>query len=200
MNGVIMGVKGFLSFLSAPLIGALSDVWGRKIFLFITAFFTCLPIPFLLVSIIIHFIALSVIPCLMYSFQLDSTVYFVTLTISGIFSIIFSVAFAYVSDVTEESGEATNCKPRQTFQPAVSERSLGYGLVTAGFAASLILSPALGAGIELATGSETLVILTASLVAVADVAFILLLLPESLNTSSKLKLQSLTFKQVETRI
>ena len=50
MNGVIMGVKGILSFLSAPLIGALSDVWGRKIFLFITAFFTCLPIPFLLVS------------------------------------------------------------------------------------------------------------------------------------------------------
>ena len=63
MNGVIMGVKGFLSFLSAPLIGALSDVWGRKIFLFITAFFTCLPIPFLLVSIIHHCIALSVIPC-----------------------------------------------------------------------------------------------------------------------------------------
>ena len=41
-------------------------------------------------------------------FQLDSTVYFVTLTISGIFSIIFSVAFAYVSDVTEESGEGRN--------------------------------------------------------------------------------------------
>ena len=116
MNGVIMGVKGFLSFLSAPLIGALSDVWGRKIFLFITAFFTCLPIPFLLVSIIHHCIALSVIPCLMYSFQLDSTVYFVTLTISGIFSIIFSVAFAYVSDVTEESGEATNCVLDQTLQ------------------------------------------------------------------------------------
>ena len=32
--------------------------------------------------------------------------------------------------------------------------------MTAGFAASLILSPALGAGIELATGSETIVILT----------------------------------------
>ena len=108
MNGVIMGVKGFLSFLSAPLIGALSDVWGRKIFLFITAFFTCLPIPFLLVSII-HCISMSVIVrCLIWDmFQLDSTVYFVTLTISGIFSIIFSVAFAYVSDVTEESGEGT---------------------------------------------------------------------------------------------
>ena len=46
-----------------------------------------------------------------------------------------SVAFAYVADVTDESS-----------------RSLGYGLVTAGFAASLIISPALGAGIELLTG------------------------------------------------
>merc|ERR1719412_1586232 len=57
---MVMAVKGILSFLSAPLIGALSDVWGRKVFLLVTAFFTCLPIPFLL---------------------LDSTVYFVTLTI-----------------------------------------------------------------------------------------------------------------------
>ncbi|OTF74373.1 hippocampus abundant transcript 1 protein-like protein [Euroglyphus maynei] len=47
MNGLIMGVKGFLSFLSAPLIGALSDIWGRKFFLLITVFFTCLPIPFM---------------------------------------------------------------------------------------------------------------------------------------------------------
>merc|ERR1719331_3668393 len=44
LNGIIMGVKGFLSFLSAPLIGALSDVYGRKLFLLITAFFTCVPI------------------------------------------------------------------------------------------------------------------------------------------------------------
>lgn len=159
LNGVIMGVKGLLSFLSAPLIGSLSDVWGRKMFLFITAFFTCIPIPFLLV---------------------DATVYFVALSLSGMFSIIFSVAFAYVSDVTDESG-----------------RSLGYGLVTAGFAASLIISPALGAGIELLTGSETWVIITASLVALADVVFIIFFVPESLNTSSKLKLKSLTLKQVD---
>ena len=50
MNGVVMGVKGFLSFLSAPLIGALSDVFGRKMFLLITALFTCLPVPFLKVT------------------------------------------------------------------------------------------------------------------------------------------------------
>ncbi|KAB0399692.1 hypothetical protein E2I00_019885, partial [Balaenoptera physalus] len=40
MNGLIQGVKGLLSFLSAPLIGALSDVWGRKSFLLLTVFFT----------------------------------------------------------------------------------------------------------------------------------------------------------------
>jgi len=115
LNGIIMGIKGFLSFLSAPLIGALSDIYGRKLFLLITAFFTCVPIPF----IKIHAIA-----------------YFVLMAVSGIFCIIFSVAFAYVADVTDESS-----------------RSLGYGMVTAGFAASLIMSPALGAGLEMATGN-----------------------------------------------
>ena len=61
MNGVIMAVKGFLSFLSAPLIGSLSDVWGRKLFLLITALFTCLPIPFLLVRRPIELSLLSMI-------------------------------------------------------------------------------------------------------------------------------------------
>ena len=37
--------QGLLSFLSAPLIGALSDVWGRRPFLFLTVTFTCAPIP-----------------------------------------------------------------------------------------------------------------------------------------------------------
>ncbi|NXS43300.1 MF14C protein, partial [Balaeniceps rex] len=50
MNGLIQGVKGFLSFLSAPLIGALSDAWGRKYFLLLTVFFTCVPIPFMRIS------------------------------------------------------------------------------------------------------------------------------------------------------
>ena len=111
------------------------------------------------------------------SFQWDSTVYFVALTLSGIFSIIFSVAFAYVSDVTDEAS-----------------RSLGYGMVTAGFAASLIVSPALGAGVEMVTGREDLVIILASITALLDVAFILLLVPESLDT--KVNFKSLTFKQV----
>ena len=42
--------QGILSFLSAPMIGALSDVWGRKPFLFLTVTFTCAPIPLLAIS------------------------------------------------------------------------------------------------------------------------------------------------------
>ena len=93
----------------------------------------------------------------------------------------FSVAFAYISDVTDESS-----------------RSLGYGAVTAGFAASLIISPALGAGIEMLTGSDTIVVIVATLIAVADVVFILFFVPESLTNNCKLKFKTLTFKQVHT--
>jgi len=159
MNGIIMGVKGFLSFLSAPLIGALSDIWGRKLFLLVTAFFTCVPIPFI---------------------KVDPTLYFVLMAISGIFCVIFSVAFAYVADVTDDKG-----------------RSLGYGLVTAGFAASLIISPALGAGLELYFESENIVVILATVVALLDVVFIILMVPESLPNSQKLGIKTLTFKKVD---
>lgn len=81
MNGIIMGIKGFLSFLSAPLIGALSDVWGRKFFLLITVFFTCAPIPLM---------------------TINTWWFFAMISISGIFAVTFSVVFAYVADVTEE--------------------------------------------------------------------------------------------------
>ena len=82
MNGIIVGIKGFLSFLSAPLVGALSDIWGRKPFLLITVFFTCAPIPLM---------------------KLNSWWYFATISISGVFAVTFSVVFAYVADVTEEA-------------------------------------------------------------------------------------------------
>lgn len=81
MNGLIMGIKGILSFLSAPLIGALSDVWGRKFFLFITVAFTCAPIPLM---------------------SFNTWWFFAMISISGVFACTFSVVFAYVADVTEE--------------------------------------------------------------------------------------------------
>ncbi|KAM6033610.1 hippocampus abundant transcript-like protein 1 isoform 5-T5 [Chlamydotis macqueenii] len=132
---------GFLSFLSAPLIGALSDACGRKSFLLLTVFFTCAPIPLMRIS---------------------PWWYFAMISVSGIFSVTFSVIFAYVADVTQEH-----------------ERITAYGLVSATFAASLVTSPAIGAYLSASYG-DNLVVLVATLVAAVDICFILLAVPESL--------------------
>uniref|UniRef100_A0A8C8CY45 Major facilitator superfamily (MFS) profile domain-containing protein n=1 Tax=Oncorhynchus tshawytscha TaxID=74940 RepID=A0A8C8CY45_ONCTS len=147
MNGLIQGVKGLLSFLSAPLIGALSDVWGRKSFLLVTVFFTCAPIPLMRISPWWHFAMISV---------------------SGVFAVTFSVIFAYVADITEEH-----------------ERSTAYGLVSATFAASLVTSPAIGAYLS-ANYGDSLVVLVATIIAVVDIAFVLLVVPESLPDKMRL--------------
>ncbi|KAJ8287022.1 hypothetical protein GJAV_G00046100 [Gymnothorax javanicus] len=147
MNGLIQGVKGLLSFMSAPLIGALSDVWGRKSFLLVTVFFTCAPIPLMRIS---------------------PWWYFAMISVSGIFSVTFSVIFAYVADVTEEH-----------------ERSTAYGLVSATFAASLVTSPAIGAYLSINYG-DSMVILVATIIAVLDICFILLAVPESLPEKMRL--------------
>lgn len=143
MNGLVLGVKGILSFLSAPLVGALSDVWGRKIFLMVTVICTCMPIP-----------------CL----KISPWWYFALFSISGLFSVTFSVILAYVADITEKN-----------------ERSSAYGLVSATFAASLVTSPALGAYISEAYGDNAVVLL-ATVVSVVDVLFIFFFVPESLPT------------------
>ncbi|BFZ16310.1 hypothetical protein BsWGS_19349 [Bradybaena similaris] len=140
-NGLIQGVKGLLSFLSAPLIGALSDVWGRKPFLLLTVGFTCAPIPLM---------------------RLSPWWYFALLSISGVFSVTFSVVFAYVADVTCEE-----------------ERSSAYGLVSATFAASLVTSPAIGAFLQ-DMYSENVVIWLAASIAILDILFIMVAVPESL--------------------
>lgn len=140
MNGLIQGVKGLLSFLSAPLIGALSDVWGRKPFLLGTVFFTCFPIPLM---------------------RINPWWYFAMISVSGVFSVTFSVIFAYVADVTQEH-----------------ERSTAYGWVSATFAASLVSSPAIGAYLSDSYG-DSLVVLVATVVALLDICFILLAVPES---------------------
>ncbi|XP_046423518.1 hippocampus abundant transcript 1 protein isoform X2 [Neodiprion pinetum] len=141
MNGLIMGIKGILSFLSAPLIGALSDVWGRKFFLLITVAFTCAPIPLM---------------------SINTWWFFAMISISGVFACTFSVVFAYVADVTEES-----------------ERSLAYGLVSATFAASMVISPALGSYL-MEVYEQNFPVALATAIAILDVFFILVAVPESL--------------------
>ena len=67
------------------MIGGMSDLWGRKPFLVITVLFTCLPIPFI---------------------SINAYLYFTLVAFSGLFSVTFSVVFAYVSDITDEQNRA----------------------------------------------------------------------------------------------
>lgn len=146
INGIIQGIKGFLSFLSAPLIGAFSDIKGRKPLLLITVVATCLPIPLLIIR---------------------PYWFFALLSLSGIFSVTYTIVFAYVSDITDEN-----------------ERNTAFGLVSATFAASLVISPAIGTLIEARHGSS-LVVLIATCAAVLDVIFIYFFVPESLGFKSR---------------
>ncbi|XP_022257139.1 hippocampus abundant transcript 1 protein-like, partial [Limulus polyphemus] len=132
---------GFLSFFSAPIVGALSDVFGRKVFLLLAVIFTSSPIPLLI---------------------FNKWWYFIMISVSGVFAVTFSVSFAYVADVTEEQ-----------------KLSFAYGLLSATFAASLVISPALGSFLS-QTYSDNLVAVLASAIVLMDIIFILVAVPESL--------------------
>lgn len=83
-------------------------------------------------------------------------------SLSGLFAVTFSVVFAYVADITDES-----------------ERSTAYGQVSATFAASFVTSPALGAFLSAKFG-DGVVVLFATCISVLDLLFILIVVPESL--------------------
>ncbi|XP_065904400.1 hippocampus abundant transcript 1 protein-like [Dysidea avara] len=163
MNGVIQGIKGILSFLCAPLIGALSDVWGRKSFLLVTVFSTCAPIPLLYVS---------------------GMAYFIACALSGALAVTFSIVFSYVADCTDEE-----------------YRSCAYGLVSAMFAASLVISPALGTFIleqYPKTGMFNVVSLATG-IAIMNLLFIIFIVPESLRERTRKSTwgNSITWEQAD---
>ena len=136
----------------------MSDIWGRKVFLLITVFFTCLPIPLM---------------------RINPMWYFAMISISGLFAVTFSVVFAYVADVTDESNRTT-----------------AYGLVSATFAASLITSPALGSYLS-RFYSENFVIALATAIAVFDLFFILVAVPESLPEKLRERNKTITWENVD---
>lgn len=149
-NGIIQGVKGILSFICAPVVGNFSDVYGRKIFLIITLFFTCLPMIFLL---------------------MNKKIFFVAVAFSGVFAVTFTIVFAYVSDFTNNE-----------------KRPIAYGMLSATFAASLIISPALGYVIEKSFG-DNVVVYTSILVWLIDMLFISFATPESLTLNNQIKIK-----------
>lgn len=140
--GMMQGVKGFLSFLAAPLVGTLSDIWGRKVFLLVTVASTCAPLAFLMMD--------------------NMWWHVVTSSLSGLFAVTYSIVFAYCSDVTDEDN-----------------RSAAFGQVSATFAASMVISPAVGSVVQSFYGNDT-VFLMACTVSVMDVVYIFFFVPESL--------------------
>ncbi|KAL3313461.1 Hippocampus abundant transcript 1 protein [Cichlidogyrus casuarinus] len=84
------------------------------------------------------------------------------ISVSGLFAVTFSVVLAYVADITTEEN-----------------RSWAYGMVSATFAASLVSSPAIGAVLG-KIYSENFVVALATSIALLDILFILIFVPESL--------------------
>ena len=105
--------------------------------------------------------------------------YFAMISISGLFAVTFSVVFAYVADVTDEKNRTT-----------------AYGLVSATFAASLITSPALGSYLS-RFYSENFVIALATAIAVFDLFFILVAVPESLPEKIRERSKSISWENVD---
>eukprot|EP00041_Stephanoeca_diplocostata_P014207 m.255952 g.255952 ORF g.255952 m.255952 type:complete len:245 (-) comp19623_c0_seq29:1243-1977(-) len=139
--GLMQGIKGFLAFLMAPMIGALSDIWGRKMLLVLTVASTCLPLAFLLLENLWWHVFASIL--------------------SGPFAVTFTIAFAYVSDVTPEG----------------APRNAAFGQVSATFAASMVISPAVGSFVDSIYGPYAVYAFSV-FISVIDVVFILFLVPE----------------------
>ena len=101
------------------------------------------------------------------------------ISLSGAFAVTFSIIFAYVADITDESN-------RSSAYGLVS-RSLNTSLlsdllvlqISATFAASLVISPAIGAYMSHAYSLASVVTL-ATMIGLLDFFFIILFVPESL--------------------
>ena len=119
--------------------------------------------------------------------------YFALISVSGVFSVTFSVIFAYVADITEEQ-ERSTAYGLVTAPPTASHHA-GLRLcselppvspqVSATFAASLVTSPAIGAYLSAQYG-DSLVVLIATVIAVTDIAFVFFIVPESLPDKMRL--------------
>ncbi|XP_044317473.1 hippocampus abundant transcript 1 protein [Drosophila rhopaloa] len=81
VDGLVYGVRGIVSFVSTPVMGAISDFRGRKVVMLLAVVTTYSPIPFMM-SNYWWFLAL--------------------LSVSSIFGSTYSSALAYVADVTSQ--------------------------------------------------------------------------------------------------
>ena len=168
-------IRGLLAFLTCPLFGKLSDLWGRRLCLLITVIGSCSPV-----------CSLAFFPWtavdegdapaeagdegapLRSSSSFEYTLpplaiplFVVLLGVSGIFSSTFTLVFAYISDTVTKR----------------DERVAAYGLALATFGLSFTIGPM--AGGYLAQVNTHYVFLSSLVLTLLDILYIVFVLPES---------------------
>ena len=106
----------------------------------------------------------TTLPCWILAFTDDLWVYAAALGLSGLFAATFTLVFAYIADVVPPK-----------------DRAPAYGLALATLGLSFTIGPPLGAFAADQVG-ETRVFLVSLVLTILDVAFIALVLPETVNT------------------
>lgn len=142
--GISETVKGLLAFISCPLFGKLSDKIGRKICILISMLGTTLPIIFLY-------------------FSYNMMIYIIILSLSGIFSVTFSLTFAYISDCINKK-----------------ERASAYGLALATFGLSFSIGPVLGGYLK-SYYNQNFVFFVSFFLIILNIFYIIFYLPETID-------------------
>jgi len=151
--GLLLTSYSAMSIVGAPVLGRLSDRWGRR--------------PILVVSIFGTFLGF-----LLLGFANSFWLLFASRILDGITGGNFSVAQAYVTDVTDESS-----------------RAKGMGMIGAAFGLGFIIGPALGGTLSL-LGYGVPAFFAAGL-ALANLVLVLAVLPESLTAERRRQLGSM---------
>ncbi len=106
--GVLLSIYGAMQFLFSPLLGTLSDQWGRRPVLLLSLFFAG-----------VDYVLMALAPSLIWLY--------IGRTLSGVTGASFTVANAYIADVSPPE-----------------KRSQNFGIIGAAFGAGLIIGPAVG--------------------------------------------------------
>jgi len=140
-GGWLIGVYAFMQFFFSPMMGALSDLYGRR--------------PIILISLLglgLDYLLMAVAP--------NITLLFIGRILSGIMGASFTVATAYIADVSTPEKRAQN-----------------FGMLGAAFGLGFILGPVIGG--LLGNMGERIPFYAAAILSLLNFAYGLFILPES---------------------
>lgn len=170
--GFLISVYSFCQFLSAPILGALSDKYGRRPLLFVSQFGT-------MISWVIFGLAYFIPQELTY---LGISIPFAILSISRIVDGLtggnISVADAWISDITENS-----------------KKNKVFGLMGAVFGFGFLVGPAIGGFTSASKFGYLGTAIFAFLLSLITLLFIAFKLPESLSEENKTKNIKISLKK-----